>query len=399
MSSFSINLLVGIPLAHFPWMIASALPFLATTFLVAALGTFQMLRSIGTTEFRTRLVTTLVSFTFMSVSWWSYWWMFVDKDSLESENFAIALAVTHWQNIGAGAVVPLCTLIWGWLILEKKSHESRSHHRLHYLLLGLIAGFTGTIIATASVAMLLILFFVSACSSHDSSREMNMINRLVTLVGAVLGTTASYLSPGSQTRASLFKTPKLDTQFLHQLWTEALPKSINDFRISISHPSALVLIACTCFFSLTIASPEKSTHAKYLFRKSIGLLTFSFVMFFLVRTSQFFVYEGFWHLVAPRTTAWLALSTLGMSMGVHLSQYRGMLSLQVAACIGIIIGVYLMTGSLTLMQKSIIDRSEQWEVGPAPVYDTSDIEDPNGWVLPNWLELKKLRGGPSRALP
>ena len=397
-STLSLTLFVGLPLRHLPWSVASAIPFLSSAILMAAVGIWLLAPLLPEQNRGDKAGTYLVSFAALLATWWGYWWLPAHLNPGESTDFAIALGATHWQSVLAGYVIPMSPLVWAWLYLWTKRVSNLGLSTVIHFSLGLLAGFGSAVFAASSVVMILALGLLTVVRRGPLLRSQGF-SLISTTVGVVIGALASHFSPGSQYRASLFSGPEDSPNVLLLLIPEALSSGVSDWVDAISRPAAFMVVVVIGGTTFALSQGQQSLGVRPLLGISVGLLGFSLVSFIVNRASELFVYEAFWHLTGPRAIAWIGLIALAVALGNYLSRFKQSALSTLAIVLSTFIGLYFLIASLDFMCRQIIDRSEPWELGPAPVYDISDIDDPHGWVLTSWLELRELRDAPERKLP
>lgn len=397
-TTFSFLLFAGIPLARLPWPLASSVPFIASAGLMASLGTWLIKVSLGKCEeLRVRRQLVVVSVALLA-TWWGYWWLPVPSPPTESDSYAIALAMTHWQSLSAGYILPAGFLIWVWLLVQRRQNTSNWWHYVAATIIGLLAGLNGPVFASTSLALVLLLVVIRLLKEGFlltvSTRKL-----LVSSSGVIAGALISHFSPGSRYRATLLANPNVDSSLISRLITEALPAGLTDWFRAMTSQSAVIVIVVMVGITYLFMPVSQPGQARTLMLNGLGLSGFSLIFSLANRASELFAYEAFWHVIGPMAVAWLGLVATAMGIGLFLSRLTRPSIVRLVIVSTTAVGLYLLVGSLDLMCRQIIDRSEPWELGPAPVYDISDIEDPVGWILPTWLELQELRDAPQRMLP
>lgn len=397
-STLSLTLFVGLPLRHLPWSVASAIPFLSSALLMAAVGIWLLAPLMPEQSRRDKAGSYLVSFAALLATWWGYWWLPAHLNPGESPDFAVALGATHWQSVLAGYVIPMSPLVWAWLYLRTKQVPNPGLSTVVHFSLGVLAGFVSPVFAASSAMTILALGLVTVARRRPllNSQGFALIS---TTVGIVIGALASHFSPGSQYRASLFSRPEDSSNVLLPLITEALPSGVSDWVNAISRPAGFMVVVVIGGTTFALSPGRHLLSIRPLLRISVGLLGYSLISYIVNRASELFVYEAFWHLTGPRAIAWIGLIALAIALGNYLSRFKRSSLTVLAVALSTFIGLYFLIASLDLMCRQIIDRSEPWDAGPAPVYDISDIEDPDGWVRQSWIELTELRDAPERKLP
>lgn len=397
-STVSLTLFVGFPSAKLPWSVASAIPFLSSAVLVSVVGLWLILPMMPREHGWNRVRSRCCAFAVFLAAWWGYWWLPVHLSPGPSLDYAVALGATHWQSVLAGYVIPMAPLVWAPLVLESKPRIGQRPRAFAYFALGILAGFTSPVFAASALALALILAVVVAAWDKLAFHRYHL-PFLTVIIGTVAGALGSHFSPGSQYRATLMSGPKDFSDFFSQVFVDAVPNGLGDWFSSVAGPGALVVLLTVTGTTYLLSPTEGAVTTARLLMTAGGLLVFSLISFLVNRISEIFVYEAFWHLTGPRAIAWLGLVTLAIALGSRLARFSGSSAMRLVVVLSTCICLYFLIGALDLMCRQIVDRSEPWEIGPAPVYDISDIEDPHGWILPTWLELKDLRDAPNRRTP
>jgi hypothetical protein len=393
--SFVGSLLVGLPLAFLPWPLASSISFLTTAVVMVSLNMrLQTTWGLATSTdmFRGSF---LVRFTALLAAWWGYWWLPISPTPVASENYAIALAATHWQTVVSKYSMTFGLLVWMWLTVQNWRTANRWYWIPTYIVSGLIVGFNHSVLAIASV---IFIFVYSVCVLL---RERGLSNKflmsLLIGIGSAAGATWSHFSPGSRYRESILADTTVDFSLVRQLTLEVVPAAVKDWALAITGWNSLVVVVVIGGVTYLFAPRVNPKEAKSLARTSCVILGFALVYSLASRAGQLFAYEAFWHAIGPRSAVWLGLTVLATSVGALLAHHsETVLTRLVVACV-LTIGVYFLVGAIDLMNRQIIDRYEPWQLGPAAVYDISDTENEDwmGW----WLELRSLRDAPERVIP
>jgi hypothetical protein len=390
-SMFANTLFVGLPLMRLPWSLASALPFLASAAMAVGLGVWLIIRvPVPSMRPSSRLVSGLLLIPVAAIAWWGYWWVTVLQSREAPNAYPLAQGVTFWQNLNAGYVVTATLLIWGWLILESRKVSRRLWP--FYLAVGLLAGFNGPVFAGSALVMIALLAVSSLLRAGIRVRERG-VSWLIAGLGIVVGGVASNLSPGSQYRGTLLASPEIDANLMLRLTGEAIPGGLNDWWSAVTSPGAWAVIILLTGTTALLARQGWTPNLDYFLTTGAALLAFSLILSLVSRASEFFAYPAYWHLVQPRTVAWLGLVMIAAALGT-LTSRLGQDSLAVPVTVtATAVALVLAAASIALMTSEILARGQAWETGPAPLAHVSDIEDPNGWQRAAWTELRQLRGG------
>lgn len=374
-------LIVGLPLAHFPWSLASAAPFIVTSLSVLAPLMVMMIVS------RQRTTLKIIFFLpVLFVSYWGYWWISA-QSSFYPYSVPEALSATLWQNVNASYVITLGILTTLWLTLEL-TPISRVFRLFLWGILGLLAGFTGPVIAASTVAMSLLLLTIRS-RARGSWRSDVSGGYVTAALAATLGAVASYYSPGTQARLKFFPEPVAGSEFGWSLATQ-IGSALTIWGQGVFTPGTMTILA------LTAAVTYCATRLGFSdFSEKVGIqIGLSFAMASLVlavvtRAAEAFAYPGYWHILPARVTWWWAIVVLGATAGVWLAHQC--LSSWTSSVIEIVgIGALLATTfGLTGMANTVAARAVDWENGSAPVFPIYDRESPE--VLERWETLSQFR--------
>lgn len=395
---FSNTLFVGMPLIHLPWSFASAIPFMSAAAVIVGAAGWILFHAIPKSGEKNRRLFILSSaIPILAITWWGYWWLPVLQARDTPNADPLAQGITHWQNLNSGYVITTALLIWAWFILESRKTDKCWLLWTGYAILGLLAGLNGPVFAGSAVAMIIILAAGSLLGSQVAIRTHGA-TWLLAVSGILVGALASHFSPGSQSRKLLLVNPEIDTSLFFRVVNEAVPGGLADWWPAVTSPGAWVLVVVIAGATALITLRGFVPNVNFLLSTGTGLLVFSLISSFVNRVSEFFAYPAFWHLTTPRAIAWLGLTTLAIAIGSIIARMgRGSLAVPVIT-FAAAAGVILMASSIALMSQEIINRSAQWEIGPAPVSGVSDIEEPDGWQRDAWLSLIEIREAPKRGI-
>ena len=391
------TVLVGLPLIHFPWFVASALPFLLTVATATSLGIYVTLHSLRLVAGRQRgLKVALAISPILAIVWWSYWWAPALLAPDSADNYPLALGITVWQNLNAQYVVTSFLLIGGWLWIESRPNLAMPWRPMAYALLGLGTGFNGPVFAVSALIMVLSLAALSALRGISTLRERGPYWGLAVVVAGV-SAGISHFSPGSQNRKGQLADPDLNFDLIYLLVTEAIPSGISSWWFAVFNSGALIVLVVSAFVGVALASQGIRPERDSLFSIGFGLLGFSMIMFILNGLSEYFSYHAWWHLTAPRSVTWISLIAIGVALGNLASNYPQLYTALPIIFSAAIAALLLTLSANAVMVSTMQSRWWMWERGPAPMSDIiGDIEDPEGFQYACWRELTIERTAPSR---
>jgi hypothetical protein len=332
------------------------------------------------------------------IAWWGYFWVtpILNPDALNAG--LLAAGVTMWQNLNAAYVVPVALLLLGWFFLETRHVTPLVGIGAGYLGIGLLIGFAGPVLALSSFVMVATVAVASWLRKQTAVTKRGTV-WLVAEVGIVLGALASHFSPGSQVRKPLLANPEINPEFALQLAVIGIPGGFRDWWSAITSPGAATVVVVFVGLSLLMVFQGWKPRIGYLLRVGLGLLGFSLIIALVNRSSEFFAYASYHHLVTQQTVSWVALVILAMSLGAWVAQLGRYTIAVPVTVLSTTAGIVLIGVSTVGMVDNIKDRYLQWEIGPAPITRAfTDIEDPDGWQRAAWMALRTLRDVPNRGL-
>lgn len=387
--NFTNTLLVGLPLVWLPWSLASALPFVSAVLSVAALAAWLLIHfsDFGLARVRRRSLTFMI-LPILMVAWWGYWWVSVLFWPQGQSVSALAQGVTFWQNLNSAAVVPAALMVWAWLYMGTRNITLPL--RFSYFIYGLVVGFMSPVVACSALITILFLTFAYWLRGAATLRARSVC-WLITSTGIVLAAIANQLSPGTQSRMALLPSPKPTNELVALIALDALPGGISDWVSGITTPGAYALVLLVT--GVTALCTRQGWHPKgeTLSAVALFLLAFSLVLSVVNRVSELFSYPAYWHLVFPRTAAWLGIVVASAVLGAYIGKFRARSLLFTVASLVACVALVLVGASLFMMTNAIVARWVEWNVGPAPLTYVVDIEDPASTFRASWIDLREIR--------
>jgi hypothetical protein len=393
-SLFIQNLLVGLPLLHLPWEVASAIPFI-----FAALG--MGIAIIYLTPRDLNHLPKLFLITLLAFSWWAFLWgNELMGASVYDDNVRLAYGLTHWQTLNGAYVIPPLILLSIWS--EIWNHSSRISGWT--LFLTIFLGFMGgTSVTTLSLALIVICAIVPIYSwiFKLGISSQRTILWLVLFVSITIGTAvSSKLSPGQHIRISdLGSNFELTWDRIEYLRFIVVPIAISQFIKSYFSWSSLIifiLISCVLWLvtTLRISSgtlQKKSFNCDWFLDAGLMMAGFSFLQLLIVRVAEDFAYPAYWHYASPLVCVFLSIYFFGVWAGTAMAVtnkkitiYFILPSLSLAMILGAVANLN--------MVHSMIERNVRWNNGAAPVSQLGlgDIEN-NDYVGICWERLDNFR--------
>lgn len=390
-AQFFNTLLVGIPLQTLPWSFASAVPFLASSFLVAAAATWMVTSGNAATNSPGWKSTVLVLYPIFLVMWWGFWWLGTLTTDVDQNLNPYPRGIAFWQNLNAQYVFTPVALIWLWLwLLMKGSRAPRSSIGLAaiYLVLGVASGMALPAFAASSGILILMVLLGSWLMGNLPSKAQTG-RWLAAWSGILIGGVLSHYSPGSQIRATVLPSPAIDNNLISRL-IFLIPEGVVDFWGCLTDVGSFALAAVIGGVAYILCYLKVRFNAKRLFLYSIGLLAFALIMAVVSQLAVPFSYDAWWHLTSIKTIIWFGVGTFSVSLATYIHTRRSQPIFLTVAVFMAFAGLILAGASVVKMNSEVLLRLEAWNKGPAPISGAiSDIEE--SWVRTSWLELNANR--------
>lgn len=166
-------ILVGLPLIGLPWGIASAVPFAVSLALVVAVALTLITSRVSLTRGASQRSTWRAVLIFagpIALAWWAYWWGPQAFGTGGSREVSLAAGITMWQTLNAQYVVPIAIAVGAYCLVETRMNLSRVVI-LGYGVLGLFIGFTGPVMAVATLVFVPILGLLCVLIGHPLGKS------------------------------------------------------------------------------------------------------------------------------------------------------------------------------------------------------------------------------------
>lgn len=400
---------VGIPLARFPWDLASV-----TTYILVIVTVSVFVGALIVMGWETKLQSWLgiapVVLLISMGSWITYFWAPLTW-SYTVEEFRFANGITSWQVVNALYSIP-SALISMYLILLYVRFAELSfwrrprivHAFLHFLL-----GMAGVVASLAFICVSLSVALWFALTRHVSyPRPSKSIRELVIGWGSLgsawlVGFCIMWFSPGLSQRRQTYAgteafTFPLETRTPGTLLDFVFPEFFQSWLDGVLTVGALVVF----FFGVIGGTLLQSFSHRRLPLESARIVgwsatiaLFSLALAFFARMGQAETYIAFWHFSSSRVATMLALLTLGIATATYTLKFPALRPAVVGSAALIVIVITL--PSVRLMNQSVYERYGQWKDGPAPISVVRDIEPDSDWVLRCWIRLADVRDDDGRA--
>ena len=384
------TLLLGLPLAHWPWSVASAVAFL-TTSILAVLAIYSI---AGQGKERQRRALVWAGAPMFLVAWWA-WWAAPMALGGTNDVSLTGVYVFNWQNIGTGYLVPMLILTSAWVLLWRSGM-----HRMPVwlsaalaLLIGLLGGLSGAVFAVSSFVWL-VAWAAYLLATRRARGRLDFAVLGAGAAGLMAGLGIALTSPGAQARAAqLADLGTLEPKTPWSLFAWTMPRAMSDWALGIFSLGLIPTVLLGVTVGAVVLGPGTRQRAAALATRGAGVLAFSLLLEVVNRASEAFAYPAPWHLVAPRAMAFLGITVLaaaaGQLVGKRLLLRRSLAALFASLAIG---GLVVAAISLGSVAGDIQDRRAAWDSGPAPIAGLTDTEQPYGYVTVCWKRLAAFRG-------
>lgn len=388
---FANFLFVGLPIANFPLpLLGIIVQILSVGLIVSSVFLFLKL-TLGWPEKKLSSTSFVLGAAVIEFLWLLYWALPVVLTLNPSysrildgrESFS---AIQGWSTVIVQySIVPVALLI----ILIFLELSKRDLIAL-WLIFGVILGFSGYVLALASIATILFCRIV---------RIITRIPRryfifIFSCFGAVF---ISYLSPGARGRSASI-SPFSFNQFTVEDSTRWFFVSIFEFLSSFANVGILSVVFSVYLLGNIGRARINIEKSSTLDRQLILISSvFLFLYYVLVSISELLTYPAFWHLISFK----IFLFILALLTGLMLAK-----SFPLKRCgeaqsryIQVVCGLALVVSLLFVIfpaNKIIVERGLKWETSTSGLPGISDISEK--WVFQCWLDLSELRDLPNRSL-
>ncbi len=391
----STAILVGAPLVYLPWGVASAVPAIAATVVVALLLATLGGAWVRTDRYRWRWVALL---PIAGLTWWLFWWVSAST-GLGSEQVNLnAYYVTFWQNINSAYVVLTALALLGWMLLRERSFAGRSRPWLMVT----VCGIFGVAVGMAGYALALTLVLWAVCSAivlgmrtwRNGIRHFAwpLAGRCAFFIAAGIGMWISFSSPGRRARAVVLDVHPSVLSLPG--WT--LPDALGSWAQGYIHVgSGVVVLIGAGMGYLVVRSGCQSCHRR-LFARAGELAVLSLVFALLTRVAEAYAYPAPWHFSGPYVVICAAVWTASVGLGSWLASAITRDGVVIAIGAVPVIVMALALPAVFEMTGRVEDRYVAWNRGPAPIAGVMDIYTPGYFTTVCWYQIGTQRPLPPR---
>lgn len=363
------NIIVGLPLLHLPWQIASAIPFMLTAFGMS----FAIIYIVPNNLIYIPRIFISILIPF---SWWTFLWANELMGSMAGDvSVSLAYGLTHWQTLNGAYIIPVLILLCIWSEIWNNTGRVTSRVLLAVIFLGLLGGVSVT---TLALALIVLCGLVPICSwifriGVSPHRIILWWVLFFTILLSFL--ISSLLSPGNN-----FRMIELESNFdltwerIHYLRFAVVPSAIGLWaRSYLSWSSLLLFILISCLNWLVIAINKNTSATQkepfnydWYLDAALMVAGFSLLQLMIIVVAEDFAYPAYWHYASPLVCVFLSIFFAGSYAGIKVALLSKINLIYL--CIPILFMVIVISSVSNInMIKSIAERSVRWGNGSAPI--------------------------------
>jgi len=408
------TIVVGLPIIHLPWPLASWISRVAVAVAIFLLAMMLLRYALAPGRRAVGWGTTLLVGTVALLAWWTYWWTRttllpisfeadITEDSpaptlLKALYEISALWVTHSSNINAQYIFAICIGLLLVVVALSSFHAHPTRSIVILVASGIFIGFSGPVMAVSYiVGATIVIGWLTIRRRTTSVTALAYISFVLPLLAAAY---ISNQSPGTRQRqAMMLSNPDYssitlseglaDPLFILQ-WT--FPRAFIEWGSALANIGTVSVLALTIPAGFLVHRAYATVNTTRLMTIGLQLIGFSLVISIVNRASEVFSYVGIWHQIYATTVLFFGIVLVGLATGQALAGSVHPKRAQVAIAASSLIGIALLAIGLSSMLTSVSERSVAWEAGPAPLPRIPDIESLTGC----WAELGEYRQLPSR---
>ena len=381
---------VGLPLVHLPWPLASAVPFV-TAVLSSSLAVALVVWAVSRGR---HLSTILVMSAVAPMAWWSYWWLPVTLDPAGTgDPLKLARAVTFWQSINSGYVIPMMLIVAAYVVLTSGRRLPRGVRPSGLVVLGLAIGFTGPVLSVTVLLVFVVLGGLNWLGARNINAAVLRANGILALA-LVVGAGVSYLAPG--TKAGIDSQGSGAPSSISALVQSVFPSALTQWFDLVVNWGSLAVLVLFATASVFVARGGTQISAHLAANMAARFLLLALVMSIANRSAEPFVYQAYWHRVPIAVFVFLSMVAAGTAIGMAIHQKER--AFQIVVVAGVLAALPMTVLASGTMAAEVQKRHQSWISGAAPFTSIGDIEDGSGW-LKCWLDLGQFRDIPDRVPP
>ena len=392
-SIFLASMWVGWPLAHLPFSLASAVPFLAAA-LSMGIAVYCLVSHFMKFGHWHRVVIP-VGIAFL---WWVFLWasdafngIVIQLSSFSvRETLLLTKGLTHWQALNGVYVVQLGMMLVSLSIALHYCPPKSAYRLVCLMILGLLIGMMGPTLAFSIIvflgAHLLYAYLQPKRDFIFSKFELLGLN--FSILGSFL--VSQFLSPGNQKRQALIDNHfDLSIMNLLDLVDTAFRFSIKFWVSSYFSLGSIIIFLLVAGLTYLYSPFFLRNKKQEIFSIGFIFATFALLQIFVNRSAEFFAYQGYWHFISAIACIFISLIFFGISAGKFLIEVDQQKKSRLVIGFIVVITCLMGTSSNVAMIKSMYERQSRWSGGPAPSEGIADIEEQ--WIRGCWQHLNTLR--------
>jgi hypothetical protein len=368
-SATLVFLLIGLPVAFFPFELASAFSFVLVLGTLSFLGTTFLRQTGGFKKFSSSF--TVFLGLIIPIAWFAYWWsvtLLVENDTVLQG----PRAITNWQGINVQYVLPvLISTIWAIQISKNLRSWKLPLIITNATGLGLFVGGSGLVLSLFGVVTGLIFLTLSITPWHRERTWASPAFFGSFFLANALGFLVAYNAPGVGIRRNLhfqnLEDPTLQT------FVSGAHGALIEWQSVVFSPGTV--LALTIFILLGSFASQDENKEKTNWIAFSGWILFASLVFNLIsQTASHFSYDAFWHLTPTYVLVFFATSLFGYQIGELISGSEQKLGLLARIFASLLTFLFIFMVLLTALRDTS-ERLEAWKVGPAPFVGIADIEN------------------------
>ena len=396
------NLLVGWPMAHLPFALASSLPFVLTA-LGMGLGVTAVLRGPAPRPL-IRAGWPLLGVCF----WLVFLWGSGAAGETDDGVMLMGRGLTHWQTLNGSYISQFAIMLIAGLWVWRHATRRRSFTLALAILLGLLAGFSSSALSlslfvwfsgTLGVALLRRFLARRRAGSTRSKRTERTGHRVTFLAALMLAAYVAHAwSPGQARRAEILQPTAINFTVSQTLDYArfTVPYAVGYWGRTFVNTGAVVVLLAS--FAAGYAAAAEPHINRRRFRAGWRLASFALLHALVTRSAEFLTFRGYWHFVTPYAAAFVATVCFGVAAGGWARRHPGVpaRAARAAAVTASVLAAAAAIWIVSFGAREIETREQAWRHGAASMEGVLDLDQPSGSELKYWRQLGQYRDLPER---
>jgi len=388
----AIAILVGLPIANLPmFMVGFTTLFLFILVFCYGMNSLLTQLTIFKGSSIVKMKTKIFILVLVLIAWGGYW-SIPASTSLDTRYHSVLdanasfSAVFGWP-VAIAAYLTIPAVVGSLLLIRPKSNLVSL---IGALFLGLIIGTSGYAFATAVLSASIVFQLMPSFRSKFPKT-------LAFGLGISLGMISSITSPGANLRANLLldTRPQIEMEEISRwVFLSFMELFASVFNLGILVTFVIALISTRYL----IARHEILLHKELFQRLLFASAIFLFVYYGVISCSELLTYNAYWHLITFKSALFIFVYMFGVYVAYHerLRFFPNVFRGSVVQKSVLVIAIIIPNVAFGFESLTIIQRSDLWVKGSAPLPGIGDISPPGGWVDICWQDLAKSRQLPSR---